>query len=89
MTFLTWQEYTDAVSDHNDYDDIDDDGNDDDDEDDDDFFLTWQECTTVWRRLRDRRRCNAALPELHNHHLMIMIFGFFGIIHCQSCVIIV
>ena len=30
--------------------------------------MTWQECTTVWRRLRDRRRCNAALPELGEHH---------------------
>ena len=31
-------------------------------------FLTWQEYTTAWRRLRDRRRCNAALPELGEHH---------------------
>ena len=31
-------------------------------------MVTWQECTTVWRRQRGRRRCNAALPELHNHH---------------------
>ena len=31
-------------------------------------FLTWQEYTTAWRRLRDRRRCSAALPELGEHH---------------------
>ena len=35
--------------------------------DNDDYYLkTWQECTTVWPRPRDRRRCTVALPRLHN-----------------------